>query len=151
MAETTLHDIIEFAKNREREAVAFYHELQAEAPFAGVKSMLADLEAMEKGHITVLESIERQGIKDLKPKKVADLKISNYLVAPDKPEDELEYQDILILAMKREEASCNLYNELASRAEGTEAEKVFSRVASEEAGHKLKFEALYDEHILKEN
>lgn len=151
MADTTLHDIIEFAIAREREAAAFYRDLQGKATFGAIKKMLADLEAMEMGHVTVLENIERDVAADLAPKKVADLKISNYLVAPEKPEGDLEYQDILILAMKREEASYNLYTELASRAAGTETEKVFLRIASEEAGHKLRFESLYDEHILKEN
>ena len=151
MAETTLHDIIEFAVAREKEAAAFYRGLQERAPFAAVKDMLKNLEAMELGHITVLENIELKGSADLAPKDVADLKISDYLVAPDKPDEELEYQDILILAMKRKESSFSLYNELASRAAGTETEKIFLRIASEEAGHKLKFESLYDEHILKEN
>ncbi len=58
---------------------------------------------------------------------------------------ETTLQDIIEFAKNRER------NELTSRAEGTEAEKVFSRIALEEAGHKLKFETLYDEHILKEN
>ena len=151
MAETTLHEIIEFAIAREKEAAAFYRNLQGRAPFSAVKKMLEDLEAMEIGHVTVLENIKRKGKEALTPKSVTDLKISDYLVAPEKPDEELEYQDILILAMKREEASYNLYTELASRAAGTETEKVFLRIASEEAGHKLKFESLYDEHILKEN
>lgn len=151
MAETTLHDIIEFAIKREKEAVEFYRYLQGEAPFTAAKNMLADLEAMERGHITVLENIEQKGEADLVPSKVADLKISNFLVVPEKPDNELDYQDILILAMKREEASYSLYTDLAARAAGTETEKVLLKIASEEAGHKLRFESLYDEHILKEN
>lgn len=151
MAETTLHEIIGFAITREREAANFYRYLQEKSSFSAVKRMLSDLEAMEMGHISILENIERNGNMDLEARKVTDLNISNYLVVQEKPDAELDYQNILILAMKREEASYNLYTELASRAAGTETEKIFLRISSEEAGHKLQFESLYDEHILKEN
>jgi rubrerythrin len=63
----------------------------------------------------------------------------------------MTYQDILIVAMKREEASKNLYTDLAARLESREAQQVFQRLAQEEASHKLKFEKLYDEQVLKDN
>jgi rubrerythrin len=35
--------------------------------------------------------------------------------------------------------------------ESREAQQVFQRLAQEEASHKLKFEKLYDEQVLKDN
>ncbi|MBN2049600.1 MAG: ferritin family protein [Spirochaetales bacterium] len=151
MADSTVREILSFAIEREKEAAAFYRGLQEKAGFKSMKTMLFELEAMEMGHITVLEGLEKKELRDLEPKKVTDLKISEYLVTPEKPEAEMDYQDILILAMKREEASFRLYTNLASRVSGTDTEKLLLRIASEEAGHKLRFESLYDEHILKEN
>ncbi|MCF7918759.1 MAG: ferritin family protein [Candidatus Cloacimonetes bacterium] len=142
--------IIEFAIEREREAVTFYQELQEKVKFKSQQEMLKELEMMERGHITVLTNILEKGAENIVPKNVEDLHISEYLVKGE-PSGELTYQDILIVAMKREEASTNLYKDLAKRFKGTETEGLFQRLAEEEGGHKLKFEKLYDEEILKNN
>jgi rubrerythrin len=106
---------------------------------------------MERGHIVVLTNMDKKGFPPGPEKRVVNLSISDYLVKPKKPVSELEYQDILILAMKREEASLKLYTDLASQIPGTPQAELFTKIANEEAGHKLKFETLYDQDILKEN
>ncbi|MCF7912143.1 MAG: ferritin family protein [Candidatus Cloacimonetes bacterium] len=142
--------VIEFAIEREREAVEFYQSLQEKIRFTSQKAMLKELEMMERGHITVLTTILDKGVEKIVHKSVEDLQISEYLVA-EEPQGDLSYQDILIVAMKREEASKALYTELAERFKGTETEGVFSRLAEEETGHKLQFEKLYDQDILSNN
>lgn len=142
--------IIEFGIQREREAVTFYQDLQDKVKFKSQKEMLKELEMMERGHITVLSNILDKGPEKIVHKDIEDLHISEYLVK-EEPSGELTYQDILIVAMKREEASTKLYKDLAERFKGTNTESVFARLAEEEAGHKLKFEKLYDEDILKNN
>lgn len=144
------NSIIDFAIEREKEAVQFYRDLQGMAKFKAQVDLLKDLEDMEKGHIVVLEDIRKKGPSDEKPKKVTNLKISDYLVeAP--PTVNMTYQDIVITAMKREEASFKLYTDMASQYEGTELSNTFSRIAAEEAQHKLKFEKIYDDEFLKDN
>ncbi len=142
--------IIGFAIEREREAVVFYQDLQTSTRFRSQKEMLKELEMMERGHITVLTNILEKGAEKIEHKKVEDLQISEYLVKEELVGN-LTYQDILITAMKREEASKRLYTDLASRLKGTETEGVFLRLVEEETGHKLKFEKLYDEEVLKNN
>lgn len=142
--------IIEFGIQREREAVMFYEDLQTKVKFSAQKEMLKELEMMERGHITVLSNFLEKGPENIVHKDVEDLHISEYIVN-DEPQGDLTYQDILIVAMKREEASTKLYRDLAERFRGTETEGIFKRLAEEEAGHKLKFEKLYDEDILKNN
>lgn len=142
--------IIEFGIQREREAVMFYEDLQTKVKFSAQKEMLKELEMMERGHITVLSNFLEKGSENIVHKDVEDLHISEYIVN-DEPKGDLTYQDILIVAMKREEASTKLYRDLAERFRGTETEGIFKRLAEEEAGHKLKFEKLYDEDILKNN
>ena len=151
MNEQTMHGIIEFPIERVQEAVGFYTGLMDKSRFAPQNALLGEIADMERGHTIVLQNLEKKGIPEGPAKKVADLAISDYLVKPDKPADQLEYQDILILAMKREEASLRLYTDLSERTAGTPAAGVFLRLAGEEAGHKLKFETLYDQDILKEN
>ncbi len=64
---------------------------------------------------------------------------------------DMDYQDILAVAMKREERAHNLYSTLASNTDDAELKKVFEVLAQEEAGHKLALENEYDEHVLTDN
>ena len=144
------NEIIDFAIEREDEAVKFYHELLENTDFFDMKEMLREFELMERGHITILEKLRQREVAGLKAVKVDSLKISEYLVPPPTLEN-MSFQDILITAMKREELSQRLYTDLASDIDEPEMRQVFEKLASEEARHKLKFERLYDEEILTDN
>ncbi len=144
------HDVIDFAVEREKEAVQFYTDLQEIAKFAAQKVMLGELADMERGHIRVLEGIRKQGNTDKAVASVPDLQISDYLV-PAKPTAQMTYQDIIITAMKREEKSKALYENIASKIDDAELAATLLRIAAEEAQHKLRFEKIYDEEILKDN
>ena len=150
MKKDDFNAIIDFAVDREKEAVEFYQELQTKTKFAEMKDTLKDLEMMERGHINTLETIRKQGIEKVEVKEVADLKISDYM-ADIEPAPEMDYENILIVAMKREQKSKELYEDLAGRFKGEEIEKILLKIASEEAEHKLKFEKIYDQHVLREN
>ena len=108
-----------------------------------------NLEHMEKGHVAILEGIRDQNMEKIDISEIEDLHISEYLVY-DEPSRELSYQDILIIAMKREEASHRLYSDLAAKTTDTGVRKLFSKLASEEAKHKLLFEKMYDDENLTE-
>ncbi len=150
MKKDDFNAIIDFAVDRETEAVEFYQELQTKTKFAEMKDTLKDLEMMERGHINTLETIRKRGIKKVEVKEVADLKISDYMADID-PSPEMDYENILIVAMKREQKSKELYDDLAGRFKGEEIENILLKIASEEAEHKLKFEKIYDQHVLREN
>lgn len=146
------NEIIDFAVAREQEAVAFYQELQGMAKFSSQRGVLKEFEAMERGHIEILEKIRSDSIQKLDAPipKVENLSISDYLVEA-KPSADMSYQDILIIAMKREEKANRLYSDLADESGDAGIKKLFMKLASEEAKHKLHFEKIYDEDILKEN
>ena len=138
------NEILDFAVEREKEAVEFYHKLQTEARFKAQIDMLKELEAMEMGHIIVIENIRKNGVPDNQIKTVPNLKISEYIST--EPENlDMSYQSLLIRAMKREEASTKLYTEMSLKFPDPELSKLFRKLASEEASHKLRFETLYDE------
>ncbi len=63
----------------------------------------------------------------------------------------MDYQNALILAMKKEKAAYRLYLNLAAVAEAEELTNIFLYIAQEEAKHKLRFEIEYDDVVLKEN
>ena len=62
-------------------------------------------------------------------------------------EEGMAYPDLLRLAMKREEGSLRLYNDLQMKAEEEEVVKVFKMLSQEEAKHKLALETLYDDYM----
>jgi rubrerythrin len=151
MDKMTFHKILDFAVDREREAVDFYHDLQKSAKFSAQKIMLQELENMEKSHILILEKMRQKDLKNLYSHPVKDLMIVDYLADEEILPD--SYQNILLIAMKREDKANLLYLDLANRFanEDSDLSSLFQRLADEEAGHKLKFELLYDEYVLKDN
>ena len=146
MTISEFNEILDFAVAREQEAVKFYRDLQQEAKFFAQMEMLKELEGMEMGHIVVIENIRRKGVSEGDIPKVANLQISEYL-SNDVDNLELNYQNILIKAMKREESSFKLYSEMSVKFPDSEISTLFRKLASDEAKHKLIFEKLYDDWI----
>ena len=144
------NEIIDFAVAREKEAVEFYRKLQKIVKFAERIKLLKGLEKTEEEHIKILENIRKLGIVKTEVPNVQNLHISEYLVDAHFSED-MSYQDILITAMKREEASSKLYADLASKSIDEDEKQTFLRLASEEEKHKLKFELMYDQDILSQD
>ena len=150
MTISEFNQILDFAIDREKEAVTFYRDLRESAHFPGQQEFLKELENMELGHIIVIENLRLKHPSEMDIKKVPNLKISEYLVS-DVDKLDLSYPNILIKAMKREEASVKLYHEMSLRFPDSELCTLFQKLASEEATHKLRFEKLYDEWISKDN
>ena len=151
MEELKFNKIMDFAILKEKEAVKFYQKLQTIAKFNSQKKELKKFENMEKGHIIILNNIKQKKEKNFKNIHIEqDLRISNYLVEI-KFTESSSYQDIIILAMKREEKAYNLYNDLANNTLNNEIKNLFQKLASEEIKHKLHFEKIYEDEILIDN
>jgi rubrerythrin len=147
---SSIEDVLEFAINSEEESVQFYTGLAERADKPWMRAVFEGFAREEQGHKAKLTSI-KQGHKDLPiADKVQDLKIGDYLV-DQKPDPELDYQQALILAMKKEKAAFRLYTHLAELAESENLRQTFQALAQEEAKHKLRFEIEYDDNILKHN
>jgi len=154
MEKSQLNEIIDFAIQREKDAVLFYQELQKSVHFSERIKLIRSFELMETGHIKVLElirkQIEQMDIESIVVPEVENLRISDYIVEQNS-EGEMEYQDILISAMKREEQSFSLYTDLAESSIETGIKRLLLKLASEEAQHKLFFERIYDDEILSQD
>ena len=148
MQKTTVDEILDFAIAGEKAATAFYLELAAKMDNDAMKKVFEDFAAEEKKHKAILEGV-KQG-KAFEPGEVADLKIADYVVNVEARPD-MEYQDALILAMKREKAAFAMYSRLAEVTQSQEMRRTFQMLAQEEAKHRLYFETEYDQVILKEN
>lgn len=144
-------EVIQFAIDREIEAADFYRKMSEQVKSDATKAMLIDMEKMELGHAGYLEAFKRGNVQIAPAEaEIHDIKLSDYMVIPDQ-KDDLTYQSVFVLAMKREEAAKNLYLKLAEEAQFQEAKDLFIRLANEEGSHKLHLETLYDEEIFREN
>lgn len=147
-----LTEIIDFAISKEIEAEEFYRSVSEQEPFTGKKEMFLEYAAEEKKHQTLLQDLKAgksaMALDDYKFKWIVDIKRSNYVYeVAYKPG--MAYQEILLLACKREEKALALYNELQEKAETQEAKKVFKILCQEEAKHKLVLETMYDDFMAK--
>ncbi len=142
----SIDEILAFAIEREKEAVTFYNDLSKLENIASLKQTFKELAQEEAKHVKLLTSISKNQtvIDSYEVKNVADLKVSDYLVATEYVEGML-MEDILTLAMKREEAAVKLYKNLATKSDNQESTKLFQLLAQEEAEHKLAFEKMYDD------
>jgi rubrerythrin len=147
---TSVDAILDFAVEREEESYKFYTGLATQSQKPEMQKIFRQFAKEEMGHKEKLLGIKRG--KKLMPmaKKVADLKIGDYIVDIE-PSPDMDYQQALIVAMKKEKASFRLYTYLASITEDANLSEVFQTLAQEEAKHKLRFEVEYDENILTEN
>ena len=146
----SVDNLLEFAIDKEQEAVDFYTDLAQRTDRAAMKSVFEEFAAMEQGHKTKLEKVKTSGGLTASATKVLDLKIANYLVEIE-PGPELDYQQILIVAMKREQAAQNLYADLAAATDDPDIKQLMLTLSQEEAKHKLRFETEYDDYVLKDN
>jgi rubrerythrin len=151
MAElNTVDEILDFAIEREQEAADFYSGLATRARTRAMKGTFEQFAGEERGHKAKLQSV-KAGKKLLSSqKKIRDLKIGDYLV-DEEPTEDIDYQDALILAMKKEKAAFRLYSDLAAKVDDAEIKGMLLGLAQEEAKHKLRFELEYDENVLTDN
>jgi rubrerythrin len=148
-----LEDIIDFAIEKEREAAEFYQKISNdEEDFSGSKKMFTEFAAEEQKHEKILQEFKTKGItkslEEYQLKWITDIKRSDYLVDLDY-EQGMPYNEILLLAMKREEKALKLYNDFLEQADTDEGKKLFKILCQEEAKHKLALETIYDDYMAK--
>ncbi len=145
----SIDEVLEFAINREIEANELYMDLAERAENAVMRKVFKDFAKEELGHKARLEAMKKDKVM-VPAEKVTDLKIADSL-ADVEPTPNMDYKDVLILAMKKEKASFHLYTDLADVVENQAQREVLLRLAQEEAKHKLRFEIEYDNVVLKED
>ncbi|WP_020588151.1 ferritin family protein [Desulfobacter curvatus] len=144
----SVDEILEFAIDREKEAVEFYASLAEEAPSKALKQTFIDFSKEEGKHVALLSDISgnKAMIDSYELKKIPDLKISNYMVDT-KYEKGMPMPEVLKLAMKREEKSVKLYQVLGDKTDNADAKKLFQILVQEESKHKLGLESMYDDYL----
>ncbi len=144
----SVDDILEFAINREKEAVEFYTSLAAEATREALKETFESFAGEEQKHADLLSDISGNKAKidayEFKP--VTNLKISDYMVETEYKQG-MPMPEILKIAMKREEKAVKIYTTLGNQTDNEDAKKVFKILVQEESKHKLALETMYDDYL----
>jgi rubrerythrin len=148
MKEKEFKEVITFAIRKEAEAYNLYKTYSQKVKTPGLKTMFEELTEQEQKHRQILEGVEKKDVSEYKLKKIPNLKIGDF-VEKEEFSPDMDYASALRLAIKREEFSLRLYNQMAERGDDPELKRLFSVLAQEESKHKLRLETEYDENVLK--
>lgn len=144
----SVDEILQFAIDKEKEAVTFYTDLSKKESISSLKQTFRELAQEEAKHVKMITSLSKNkvAIESYEVKEITNLKISDYLTEKAYVEG-MPMEDIITLAMKREEMAVKLYTDLAGKTKEQEAVKLFNLLAQEETEHKLTFEKMYDDYL----
>ena len=138
----SVDEILGFAINSEIAAHNFYMELADFVEKPEMAEVLSDMALEELGHKAKLEAV-KAGKIGINEEEVGNLGIADN-VEDVIPDAKMNYIDLLVVAMKKEEAARKLYTDLARIAQEQKVRDIFLKLAQEEANHKLRFEIEYD-------
>jgi rubrerythrin len=142
-------EILEFAIAKEVEAHHFYLALAGRVDTPKMRKVFEDLAEEELGHKARLElelmKIGTTVAVELKPGRPD----SDYIISDDQSPLDMDYKDMLLLGMEKEEAAFRTYVNLVAGAHDEQSQELLLALAEEEVRHKLRFETEYD-LLLKE-
>lgn len=147
----SVDEILDFAIGQEEEAAQFYTELAGRMDRPWMSKIFKEFAQEELGHKRKLQEVKAGKLLLSAQQKVLDLKIGDYLVDVESTSDRLDYQQALVIAMKKEKKAFKMYTDLADATDDANTKTVFLSLAQEEAKHKLRFEIEYDDVIMSEN
>ncbi len=149
----TVDEILEFAIGREVEANELYTVLANRVGNPAMAELILEfareelehkakleLEVVKRGKVSV--EAERAG----EEKKLGDFKATDYIVDVE-GWLYMDYEDLLLLAMRKEKSAFRLYVDLAAMVNDEESHEVLLSLAEEEARHKMRFEMEYDDLV----
>jgi rubrerythrin len=144
---SSIEEILELAITREVEAHQFYLDLVRRTKNPMMKKVFKELAGEELEHKAKIElEIMKGGKVVITAEKAADFNPSFYL---ENAEDtrEMDYKDMLIMAIAKEKRSVRFYIELAALVKDKESRDVLISLAEEEAKHEARFQIEYDQLV----
>ncbi len=138
----SVDEILDFAIGREIEAIRLYIDLAGKVNKPEMREVLRDFAREEQEHKIKLEDAKAVGMV-LREEEVTSLGIADDIEGGEFHPD-MSYADILLFAIKKEDASVTLYTNMAKIAQDEEVKDMLLQLAQEETEHKLRFEMEYD-------
>ncbi len=140
----SLDEAFEYAIDREIDAYQFYLALAERVDDAEMRKVFEGLADEELEHKAKLE------LELMKLGKTTAIKVpsaspqKDYIISDGKSLLNMDYKDMLIMAIEKEEVSFRTYVNLVPRAYNSESREVLLSIAQEEVRHKLRFQTEYD-------
>ena len=143
---SSVNEVLDFAIAEEQAAAEFYTRLAGQMTKPMMQQVFETFAQEEVGHKKKLQAVREGGAFEAVEGSVADLKIAEYVIDIE-PATDMDYQQALLVAMKKEKAAFKLYKDLAASTDSGHIRQVFLTLAQEEAKHKLYFEVEYDDML----
>jgi rubrerythrin len=138
----SVDEVLDFAIAGEIQAQELYLKMSLMVENPWMCRTLEGFAQEELQHRIKLEAV-KAGKITLDREKVGDLGIDDTLEDV-KPHASMDYPELLVYAIKKENSSHRLYAGLASIFSEPELKDIFLKLAQEEANHKRRFEIEYD-------
>jgi rubrerythrin len=141
---SSIDEVLEFAIERELEANQFYLTLAKQMNKPLVKKMFEELAAEELEHKAKLEfEIIKEGKVVALKAQAADFHEEDFII--DSPDSlDMDYKDVLVLGIHKEDTSFRLYVELLSIVRDMDVRETLFSLVEEEVRHKQRFEDEYN-------
>lgn len=143
-------EILEFAISREVEAYRLFLALSRRVSTPAMRKVFEDLAKEELEHKAKLE------LEMMKMGRAVDIGLkpgppdSEYIVSNTDAPLDMDYRDMLLLGMEKEEASFRTYVNLLPGVEDEQSRELLLALAEEEVKHKLRFQTEYELLLEKE-
>jgi rubrerythrin len=137
-------EILQFAIAREMEANQFYLALADRVADDRIRKIFEDLAREELEHKAKLELEVMKTGRVLPADEKVTIPEHEYIISDDDSPLDMDYKDVLMLGMEKEESAFRTYINLIPNIEDEESRALLLGLAEEEIRHKIRFEIEYD-------
>jgi rubrerythrin len=137
-------EVLEFAIDREIEANQFYLALADHVDSEEMRKVFEELALEELEHKAKLELELMKMGKTVKIRPLPATPQRTYIISDNQSLLDMEYKDMLMLGMEKEEAAFRIYVNLVPNAYDSQSREVLLSLAQEEVIHKLRFQTELD-------
>jgi len=138
------NEILEFAIAREMEAYNFYMALAERVASPQMRKVFEDLAKEELDHKAKLELEIMKTGQTVPATPKFNIPEHEYIISDNQLQLDMDYKDMLLLGIEKEEDSFRTYIDLIPQVQDKESREVLLALAEEEVKHKLRFETEYD-------
>lgn len=138
-------EILEQAISREVDAYYFYMAIAEYVEDPEMSKVLRDFATEELDHKKKLElELLKAGRTIPVTSELPESTRGNYIVSNTYEPLDMDYNDILLLAIEKEKASFRMYVDMLASVHDPESREMLLEIAEEEVKHKIRFEIEYD-------
>jgi rubrerythrin len=137
-------EILEFAISREVQAREFFLALSRRVSRPSIRKVFEELATEEDEHKEKLKLEVMKLGKAVSEEKEYIKDDQQFIISDDDSLLDMDYKDILLLGMEKEEASFRTYVNLLGSVREESSRELLLALAEEEVRHKIRFQTEYD-------